>query len=67
MNAMLAFDPTQRPSFSEIKAHAWYNGPTATHDEILSEFGERKQKVEAMLARQKEIMEKRRLWLIKER
>jgi len=58
MNAMLAFDPTQRPSLSEIKAHAWFNAPTATHEEITQEFTQRKQKVEAMLARQREISER---------
>lgn len=60
MNAMLAFDPTQRPSIAEIKAHKWYNGPTSTYEEILEEFTARKEKVEKILARQREIAEKKR-------
>ena len=32
IDAMLAYDPNQRPSIAEIKAHAWYNGPVPTHE-----------------------------------
>jgi serine/threonine protein kinase len=47
INAMLAFDPTQRLSIAEIKAHPWYNGEVPTHEEILAEFTQRKAKVDA--------------------
>lgn len=46
INAMLAFDPTQRLSIAEIKAHPWYNGEVPTHAEIVEEFTKRKQKVD---------------------
>lgn len=59
INAMLAFDPTQRPSIAEIKAHPWFNGPTATHQEVLEEFNTRREKVEAVLeAKKKEVEQK---------
>lgn len=46
MNSMLAFDPTQRLSISEIKAHPWFNGPLTPKEEIYKKFYERKQKVD---------------------
>ena len=60
INSLLAYDPTHRLSMAEIKAHKWYNSPTATKEEILEEFSQRKDKVEKMLARQREIAEKKR-------
>ena len=59
INAMLAFDPTQRPSIAEIKAHAWYKGEVPTSDQIVEEFTGRKAQVdEAVLAKKREIQEK---------
>lgn len=46
MNWIFNFDHTTRPSLAEIKAHDWYNGPTATKDEIIEEFEQRKQMLE---------------------
>ena len=43
---MLAFDPTQRLSLSEIKAHPWFNGPVTNNEQIFKMFIERKQKVD---------------------
>lgn len=60
INCMLAFDPTQRPSLSEIKAHPWYNAETATPDEILAEFTKRNAKVQKLLERQRLILEKKK-------
>lgn len=60
MNALLAFDPTQRPSIAEIKSHKWYNGETSTAEQIHAEFSARKANVEQMLAKQKEMAEKKR-------
>jgi len=34
ITAMLQFDPSQRLTMAEVKAHPWYNGPVATLDEI---------------------------------
>lgn len=42
ITSMLQFDPTQRISLAEVKAHPWYNGPTASMDEIREEFARRK-------------------------
>jgi len=60
INAMLAFDPTQRPSLAEIKAHPWYDGETSTHDEILEEFANRKRMVEDQLKKQQEEIKRRK-------
>lgn len=46
INAMLAFDPTQRLSIAEIKAHPWYKAETPTHEDVVAEFTERKAKVD---------------------
>lgn len=34
ISAMLAYAPEQRLSLSEIKGHPWYNGETATYEEV---------------------------------
>ncbi len=47
LNAMLAFDPTQRPSLAEIKEHPWFKGPAPTKEEIETEFRARHDKVKA--------------------
>ena len=46
MNSMLAFDPTQRLSLSEIKAHPWFNGTVTSNEEIFKMFYQRKQRVD---------------------
>jgi serine/threonine protein kinase len=43
LNLILAFDPLQRPSISEIKFHPWTLGSTATNQELQKEFEERKE------------------------
>jgi serine/threonine protein kinase len=45
ISSMLAYNPHERPSLAEIKAHAWYNGPVPTHEEIKEEFVQRKMKL----------------------
>jgi serine/threonine protein kinase len=47
ITAMLQFDPTQRISLAEVKAHPWYNGPVATLEDIQREFAARKAKIDA--------------------
>jgi len=42
INTMLSLDPTQRLSLADLKAHAWFNGPTSTKEELVKEFKERK-------------------------
>jgi len=39
---LLAYNPMERPSLAEIKAHEWYNGPMPTPEEIKDEFDQRK-------------------------
>lgn len=46
INAMLAFDPTKRPTIEQIKGHAWYLGDVPTDEEVLASLTERKAKVE---------------------
>lgn len=42
ISQMLSFDPIQRPSLAEVRAHEWYNGPVPTYDQIKEEFTRRK-------------------------
>jgi serine/threonine protein kinase len=42
INWIFNFDHTTRPSLAEIKEHEWYNGPTATREEVLAEFTQRR-------------------------
>lgn len=57
INAMLAFDPTQRLSIAEIKAHPWYNGEVPTADQIKEEFVTRKAKVDEEIEKKKKEIE----------
>lgn len=62
INSMLAFDPTQRLSISEVIAHEWMKGAINTEHEIINEFNERRKKIEDRkhlqnLKRNKEINE----------
>ena len=41
--SMLAYNPHERPSIAEIKAHEWYTGPVPTYEEIQEEFTNRKE------------------------
>jgi len=43
VNQLLAYNPTHRLTFSEIKEHPWYNGTLPTQDEIETSFTKRKQ------------------------
>jgi serine/threonine protein kinase len=38
---MASFDPKDRMTISQIKAHEWYNGPVASHKDTLIEFTKR--------------------------
>ena len=58
---MLAFDPTQRLSISDIKAHAWYNGPVASLEEVQSEFAMRKAKIDNAAKIQAEALRKQKM------
>lgn len=46
MNCMLAFDPTQRLSISEIESHKWLKGKTLEKNEIIIEMMARKKTIE---------------------
>merc|ERR1712087_780775 len=56
VSSMLSYDPTHRPSISEIMAHPWYNGETATFEHIQQEFAARKEMVDQ--EKEKERLEK---------
>lgn len=60
VSAMLAFDPTQRPSIAEIISHPWFNGPTATYQEVAKEFTARKNKVEEVLKQEREALQRKK-------
>jgi len=47
MNAMFAFDPTQRLSIAEIKQHPWYKGSVPSEEDLINELTQRKQYVDA--------------------
>jgi len=38
INALLAFDPTQRLSLAEVKHHPWVKGKLPTIDEVRLEL-----------------------------
>ena len=42
INLLLSFDPSQRPSMTEIKSHPWCSGEVASENEIVQEFEKRK-------------------------
>lgn len=42
INLMLAYDPTQRPSITEVKNHAFMKADAACKEEITSEFEKRR-------------------------
>jgi len=39
---MLNYNPEERPNIEGIRNHAWFNGPTSSHAEIMDEFLRRK-------------------------
>ena len=45
---------------SEIKAHPWYNGPTASHEEVKAEFELRKKKVDHELKKQEMLAQRKK-------
>lgn len=47
VNELLAFNPSMRPSISEIKSHPWYNGPTLSQEEFTKELTLRYSKLQA--------------------
>jgi serine/threonine protein kinase len=46
INWIFNFDVHVRPSLAEIKTHEWYNGPTASKEEVFEEFQKRKEMLE---------------------
>lgn len=46
ISAMLAFQPEQRLSLADVKAHPWMEGATATYEEVQAEFAKRFQMIE---------------------
>lgn len=50
LNLILAYEPLQRPSISEIKNHPWTLQSSASEDELKKEFEARKQTVQNLKA-----------------
>lgn len=44
--SLLQYDPNNRPSISEVLYHSWFKLETATPEEVIDEFKQRKQAVE---------------------
>ena len=45
-SSLIAFDPEERPTIAQIRAHPWISaGPIATHEEIVIEFTQRKERM----------------------
>ena len=49
---MLAFDPTQRPSLADIKAHEWFKGEVPSKKDVRAEIIRRKNLIELEHQRQ---------------
>ncbi|CAD8117371.1 unnamed protein product [Paramecium sonneborni] len=47
INSLLAFDPLQRPTLSEIISTSWYQGPTISNEIIIKLLNARKLKIQA--------------------
>jgi len=54
MNGMFAYNPQNRPTIEQIKAHPWYNGPIADIQTLKAEFYERRVMVEEEIRKQRE-------------
>eukprot|EP00826_Nyctotherus_ovalis_P017021 TRINITY_DN14973_c0_g1_i1.p1 TRINITY_DN14973_c0_g1~~TRINITY_DN14973_c0_g1_i1.p1 ORF type:complete len:390 (-),score=95.69 TRINITY_DN14973_c0_g1_i1:314-1483(-) len=46
LNSLMSVDPEKRPSIADIRNSKWYNGPTATQEEVNNEFAVRRARVE---------------------
>ena len=44
---MLALEPSTRLNTGDMKAHAWFNGPTVSKEDLMAEIAGRRGKVEA--------------------
>lgn len=42
LSSMLQLNATHRPSLVEVRCHPWFNGYTATEEEVMEEFAKRK-------------------------
>ncbi|CAD8116343.1 unnamed protein product [Paramecium primaurelia] len=47
INSMLAFDPLQRPTLSEIISSTWYQGITISNEILIKLLNSRKQKIQS--------------------
>lgn len=46
---MLSLDPSARLTIAQIKSHPWFNGPTSSASEVLTEISARKQKMQQVV------------------
>ena len=61
MNGMLAYNPQNRPTIEQIKAHPWYNGPIADIQALQTEFMERRVMVDDEMRQQREASKEAKL------
>lgn len=61
---MVCFNPKGRMTLSQVKAHEWFNGPVASHEDILDSFEHRKSMIQNKekfhLTKQKSMSKKNR-------
>jgi serine/threonine protein kinase len=62
INSLLAYDPKERPSITEIKDHPWLNKETPTDEEFKNEFERRKNivKIDKEIEAQEELKKKKK-------
>ena len=46
---LVEFNPDKRVTIEEIKMHEWFNGPTATNEQIENEIAKRKSMMDRLL------------------
>lgn len=56
---MTAFQPTDRLTIDEIKAHSWYKGPVCSAEEIIRNFNERRTALMEIKSEKKSIIGKK--------
>jgi serine/threonine protein kinase len=53
MQRMLAYDPAERLTVSQLREHAWFKGPLPSYEQVVEEFTERMKVNEEEAAKEK--------------
>lgn len=57
VQACMQLDPNHRPTISEVLAHPWMKGDTATREEVIAEFTKREIEVKKVLEAERKVKE----------